>query len=416
MIRFNGLTGHEQRRFLAEWRTPEQQKARRPREPAMWHATFSADGRTMVSSQREWIYVWDAASGTLRRKFRHPHQHGCNVMLAPDGRTLATSDVRNAGDPGDDTIRLFDIETGEQVLTLDPGDGRASVMAFSPDGKRLFTGFGRGSGIVWNMLPEQRGIDVKEMNERGGPPVWREQVLRAFGRHGYHHDHSCSDNPPRASAGPPALPMGDSDVPVLPHHRFPGPIPLRRSRGPRLRRWRSWPPSRSSRDVLARDGATGDNARPVDFATQVRPLFARTCLKCHGPEKQRGGLRLDSRASVLKGGDSGEPAIVPGDPDASALLERVASDDSTVRMPPKGERLAAGESGLLKRWVAEGAAWPETGASARPGRAEMIVTDADRDHWAFRPLRPVPPPERSSDDRARTPIDRFLLVAQEAKG
>ena len=58
----------------------------------------------------------------MRRKIRRPHQHGCNLTLAPDGRTLATSDVRYAGDLGEDTIRLYDIETGEQVLTLDPGD------------------------------------------------------------------------------------------------------------------------------------------------------------------------------------------------------------------------------------------------------------------------------------------------------
>ena len=64
VIRFNALTGHEQRRFLADWRTPEQQKAGRPREPDMWEATFSADGRTLVSSQTEWIYVWDVESGT----------------------------------------------------------------------------------------------------------------------------------------------------------------------------------------------------------------------------------------------------------------------------------------------------------------------------------------------------------------
>ena len=96
VIRFNALTGHEQRRFLADWRTPEQQKAGRPREPDMWEAAFSADGRTLVSSQMEWIYVWDVESGTMRRKFRHPHQHGCNLTLAPDGRTLATSDVRYA--------------------------------------------------------------------------------------------------------------------------------------------------------------------------------------------------------------------------------------------------------------------------------------------------------------------------------
>ena len=150
VIRFNSLTGREQRRFLAEWRTADQQKARKPREPDMWHATFSADGQTMVSSQMEWIYVWDTESGTLRRQIRHPHQHGCILTLAPDGRTLATADVRYAGDQGEHLIRLYDVQTGEQVLTLEPGDARTSVMAFSPDSQRLFTGFGQGHGIVWS--------------------------------------------------------------------------------------------------------------------------------------------------------------------------------------------------------------------------------------------------------------------------
>ena len=86
-----------------------------------------------------------------RRKFRNPHQHGCNITLAPDGQTLATSDIRYAGDPGDDTVRLYEIETGKQSLAVEPDEGRASVMAFSPDGTRLFTGFNRGSGIVWDV-------------------------------------------------------------------------------------------------------------------------------------------------------------------------------------------------------------------------------------------------------------------------
>ncbi len=126
-----------------------------PREPYMWHATLSGDGRTIVSSQMEWVYVWDAESGTLRRKIRHPHEHGCILTLAPDGRTLATSDVRYTGDQGEDTIRLYDIETGEQVLTLEPGNTRASVMTFSPDGRRLFTGFDRSHAIVWNIARGQ---------------------------------------------------------------------------------------------------------------------------------------------------------------------------------------------------------------------------------------------------------------------
>jgi WD40 repeat protein len=157
VIRYNALTGHEQRRFLADWRTPEQKKAQRPGGLAMWHASFSADGRTLVSTQMEWIYVWDVESGAMRRKIRHPHQNGCNLTLAPDGRTLATSDLLYSEDPGEDTIRLFDIESGAEVLTLQPRDDRAYVLAFSPDGTRLFAGFRRGTGIVWDV---RRGGDA----------------------------------------------------------------------------------------------------------------------------------------------------------------------------------------------------------------------------------------------------------------
>ena len=157
VIRFNSLTGHEQRRFLAEWRTPEQKKAQRPREPSTWQASFSADGRTLVSSQMGWIYVWDVESGTMRRKIRHPHEHGCILTLASDGRTLATSDLRYADDLGEDTIRLYDVETGAEVLTLQPRDDRAHVLVFSPDRTRLFTGFERGTGIVWDV---RRGGDA----------------------------------------------------------------------------------------------------------------------------------------------------------------------------------------------------------------------------------------------------------------
>ena len=157
VIRFNALTGHEQRRFLAEWRTPEQQKAGRPREPDMWEATFSADGRTLVSSQMEWIYVWDVESGTMRREV--PASAPARLQPHARPRRPHAGDLGHpgyAGDLGEDTIRLYDIETGEQILTLEPGDGRASVMAFSPDGTRLFTGFDRGSGIVWDVSPSPR--------------------------------------------------------------------------------------------------------------------------------------------------------------------------------------------------------------------------------------------------------------------
>ncbi len=151
VMRLNSLTGHAQHEFLADWRTAEQQKAGEPEWPEMSEATFSPDGRILVSSHMEWVYVWDVASGTMRRKIRLPHEHRCNVALAPDGRTLATSDRHVDAVRGEDTIRLYDIETGDQILNLEFSDGPARVMVFSPDGKRLLTGFGRGSGIVWDV-------------------------------------------------------------------------------------------------------------------------------------------------------------------------------------------------------------------------------------------------------------------------
>jgi WD40 repeat protein len=152
VIRLNGLTGHEERRFLAGWRTPQQKNAGRPSDPRMHQGTFSPDGRTLVSSHNEWLYVWDVESGTMRRQIRRRYPHGCSVALAPDGRTLATSDINLVGDPGEDTIRIFDIESGQQVLALEPDAGRADVMAFSPDSERLYTGSVR-SGIIWDVRP-----------------------------------------------------------------------------------------------------------------------------------------------------------------------------------------------------------------------------------------------------------------------
>ena len=167
------------------------------------------------------------------------------------------------------------------------------------------------------------------------------------------------------------------------------------------------------------DGASSrkDQPRPVDFAAEIRPILVRACLKCHGPEKPKGGLRLDSLVVAMAGGDSGEPAIKPGHPEASDLMKRIASVDPGVRMPMRGDALERGEIDLLRRWIAEGASWPAERVAAAPARpAEKVVTDADRDHWSFRPLRPVVPPVPIHGDRARNPIDRFLLAAMEPKG
>jgi WD40 repeat protein/beta-lactamase regulating signal transducer with metallopeptidase domain len=163
VIRFNALTGREQRRFLADGRTPEQQKAGRPRTAdLLFTAAFSADGRTMVSSSNEWVCVWDVEAGKLRRRIRYPNDHGCFLTLSPDGKMVATSEVQYAGEFGEDKIRLYDAETGEQVLTLEPVDDRADVLAFSPDGTKLFTGFHRGSALVWDVHRGERASETKK--------------------------------------------------------------------------------------------------------------------------------------------------------------------------------------------------------------------------------------------------------------
>ena len=124
VLRFDGITGKEERRFLADWRAPEQQKADRPfpsRPRYLWEGAFGSDnGGTLVSAAHDWVYVWDVKAGKLRHSIRHPHQHGCWLTLSADGKTLATVDHLSADDHGQDTIRLFDVESGEQVLTLDP--------------------------------------------------------------------------------------------------------------------------------------------------------------------------------------------------------------------------------------------------------------------------------------------------------
>jgi WD40 repeat protein len=149
--RFDAKTGREKQRFLAEYRTPEQIPAGKPDHPFHRAGVFSADGKSLVTSADNWIYVWDLDVGKLRLQIPHRYGQGCNLSLAPDGKTLATSDIFYAGVPGSDTIWLCDIRTGEELLTLESADNRTCFMSFSPDGNRLITGFRSGTAIVWDV-------------------------------------------------------------------------------------------------------------------------------------------------------------------------------------------------------------------------------------------------------------------------
>jgi mono/diheme cytochrome c family protein len=147
--------------------------------------------------------------------------------------------------------------------------------------------------------------------------------------------------------------------------------------------------------------------RPVDFAADVRPLFARHCHACHGPDVQESGLRLDQKATALAGGKSG-PAFTAGLSADSRLIRYVAgTGDDEIVMPPEGERLSRDEIALLRAWIDQGANWPDDVADPRAAKAAA--------HWAFkRPVRPAPPRVKNVA-WVRNEIDAFVLQKLESR-
>jgi cytochrome c553 len=156
------------------------------------------------------------------------------------------------------------------------------------------------------------------------------------------------------------------------------------------------------------------------FETRIRPLLQQRCFKCHG-EDTLGDLTLDSRAAVLAGGASG-PAIVPGDPDRSLLIQAVRHELPNLKMPMTGPRLSAQQIADLEEWVGRGAPWPgETGATGTGAEepaaavASSLVTGEHRAFWSFQPLASPEPPAIDDPSGALTPIDRFLQARFDAE-
>ncbi len=157
-----------------------------------------------------------------------------------------------------------------------------------------------------------------------------------------------------------------------------------------------------------------DAARLEYFEKSVRPLLIARCLKCHGPEKQKGGLRLDSLRSILAGGGNG-PAVVPGKPAESLLVDAIRYGD-VVQMPPKS-KLPADEIATLVKWVEIGAPWPVEADKASAVRPKSSFDLAQRaKHWSFQPIADPPLPVVQNRSWPESPIDCFLLAALERKG
>jgi mono/diheme cytochrome c family protein len=150
----------------------------------------------------------------------------------------------------------------------------------------------------------------------------------------------------------------------------------------------------------------GDPAAVEFFEKKVRPVLAENCYQCHGPDKQKADLRLDSAAGIRKGGESGPP-VIPGDPDKSLLLKAVRQSDD-LKMPPKS-KLKDAEIADLAAWIKLGAPWPAGPVTHASG--------SDSAHWAYQPVKapPVPQP-RTANREPRNPIDAFVGAKLETAG
>ena len=140
------------------------------------------------------------------------------------------------------------------------------------------------------------------------------------------------------------------------------------------------------------------------FEHEVRPVLANRCYDCHGEAKQKGGLRADHIGYLKAGGDNG-PALVPGKPDESALLEAVRYNNDDFQMPPK-EKLPEAEIAVLQKWIEMGAPWPQDDAKTVV-LTEGGFTEEQRGHWFYKPVSKAILPDAGAK-WARNGLDRFI--------
>src|SRR5262245_4435825 len=157
-----------------------------------------------------------------------------------------------------------------------------------------------------------------------------------------------------------------------------------------------------------------DREQIAFFEKIIRPVLVKECYSCHATdaEKVRGGLKLDTRDGVRKGGDNG-PAVIPGDVAKSLLLRAIKHDDDVKPMPPK-KKLADDVIADIEKWIAMGAPDPRD-APTRAAKVEIDI-DKGRKFWAFQPVKKAAPPAVKDAAWPKSDIDRFLLADLDEKG
>jgi cytochrome c553 len=154
-------------------------------------------------------------------------------------------------------------------------------------------------------------------------------------------------------------------------------------------------------------------ASPDYFELKIRPLLATNCYSCH-TDSALGGLRLDSRESMLKGGSRG-PSLVPGDPEKSILIQAVRQTDPKLKMP-MGSKLKDSQVEDLAAWVKAGATWPKSSAPITTTSGKYVISPERKAFWSLVPLKdPQPPPVRDAK-WPKSPIDKFILARLEKDG
>jgi len=145
--------------------------------------------------------------------------------------------------------------------------------------------------------------------------------------------------------------------------------------------------------------------RKIDYASDVAPIFEKHCVDCHGVDVQESNLRVDVKASLLRGGDLGEPAILKGKGADSFLIQVVAGTHKDLKMPPEGKGLSDTEVSILRTWIDQGVEWPGQADSSK------LTTD----HWSFQEIvRPAEPQLKSP--WVQNAIDKYILAALQEKG
>jgi len=150
------------------------------------------------------------------------------------------------------------------------------------------------------------------------------------------------------------------------------------------------------------------------YLNKVLPILAENCFRCHSAQEQKdkGGLTLDTREAMLKGGDTG-PAVVPGDTAKSLLLTAVSYKDADLQMPPKGDKLKPEQVAILTEWVKDGA---PVSSNASAVKSKLTgLTDKARAHWAYQPVKKPEIPVNKNQQWCRTPVDCFVLQKLEAE-